>query len=204
MLTISIDGACRRNGKPSCVSSGGVFIMHPSGEMETHAVYEHGSTNQRGELFALLTALEYLANANVEACIITDSEYIFNAMTKQWYVNWPYNNWLTAAGEPVKNSDIWKKIGSVELNEPVHFYHIKGHCIPFGKVTATKMLDADHTGASLRKLVEDKFDACRTTKADVFSLTPAELQRLTFLRQRSSCQLRIMALSYPLTRLGCL
>ena len=28
MLVIAIDGACRRNGKPDCVSAGGVFIMY--------------------------------------------------------------------------------------------------------------------------------------------------------------------------------
>lgn len=89
MLVIAIDGACRRNGKPDCIASGGVFIEQYTIEgNERNLVgtkilsnYEIQSTNQRGELLALITALDYVWSAKQSTQIVTDSEYIFNAMT---------------------------------------------------------------------------------------------------------------------------
>jgi ribonuclease HI len=177
LLIISIDGACRRNGKPNCVSSGGVFIQHVDSTGKTiktdiRSNYEYGSTNQRGELLALLTALDYVSSSRLETQIITDSEYLFNAMTKQWYKRWSFNSWKTAIGEDVKNADIWREIAHlVDKCEDVEiaYYHIKGHCIPFGTVTADKLLDANMSGNALYRQVLIKYDTVYTAKRDNLS-----------------------------------
>ena len=172
MLIISIDGACRRNGQPSCIASGGVYIQQVDivgnlMDSTTRAVHERHSTNQRGEMLALLYALEYIATATQEAQVITDSEYLFNAMTKNWVDSWANKGWTTASGEPVKNVDIWREIYRIYklCKEEIHFYHIKGHCIPFGKVTADNLLARDPTGLALFKQVELKYDVAAPTKA---------------------------------------
>lgn len=177
-LFIAIDGACRRNGKPNCTSAGGVFIksIDDNGAVADHAtesVYEYRSTNQRGELLALLKALQVVCKRKCEAQIVTDSEYLFNSMTKRWYKSWQGNSWLTRDGYEVKNRDIWERIVEyADLCEQhsldVVYYHIKGHCIPFGAVTATKALDRDPTGEYLYNLVCEKFDTVAPTKAGVF------------------------------------
>ena len=174
MRLIAIDGACRRNGKPDCTSSGGVFIIADN-HFETFSAFEYGSTNQRGELLALLKALDYAVMvSDPETYIITDSEYIFNAMTKHWYVGWQNRGWTTASGDTVKNKDIWLEIAMlankcVEFGLEIHFYHIKGHCIPFGKVTAENSLAHDPFGKDLYEKVSKKFDSCLPTKRDVFN-----------------------------------
>ena len=175
-LFMAIDGACRRNGKPDCTASGGVFIkgIDDDGTVAgyaTKAVHEYGSTNQRGELLALLKALRVVYRRQCEAQIVTDSEYLFNAMTKQWYKSWQSGSWLTRDGNEVKNRDIWVLIAEyanmLERDDiEVTFYHIKGHCIPFGSVTAKNALVDDPTGAKLYKLVCDKYDAVAPTKVD--------------------------------------
>ena len=174
MLVIAIDGACRRNGKPDCVASGGVYIEeYTDGSVTQTKVlsnYEVQSTNQRGELLALLTALDYVWSAKQDSMIITDSEYLFNAMTKEWFVGWKSRGWLTASYEPVKNSDLWREITHAyekcrgdDLD--IVFYHIKGHCIPFGKVTANSLLVKDPTGNALKFEVYKKYDAvCNTSR----------------------------------------
>ena len=174
-MLISIDGASRRNGKPDCVSSGGVFIQHFSIDgqrlkTDTLSAYEYGSTNQRGEMLALLKALDYVHSAKQEAQIVTDSEYLFNAMTKQWPSNWANNSWVTAAGYPVKNKDIWLEVlhAITTISTDLTFYHIKGHCIPFGKVTADKALIADPSGILLSSMVRKRFDELAPAKTDVF------------------------------------
>lgn len=185
MIRIAIDGACRRNGKPDCVSAGGIFVqvIGITGTVKEYtlsAVSEFNSTNQRGELLALLEALQLTRRMSTDAQIITDSEYVFNAMTKRWHNNWSNNGWLTASGEPVKNKDIWLQIHEVAceidfIGLDVTYYHIKGHCIPFGAVTADRLLSEDDTGEKLYKAVCDKFDTVAPTKAEVF----AKAQRLS-------------------------
>lgn len=164
MLRIAIDGACRRNGKPDCVAAGGVFIQQYEGSfMKQTAVlsaYEKGSTNQRGELLALMKALDYVYSAKQDAQIITDSEYLFNAMTKDWYSRWSDNGWKTATGEDVKNADIWREIARLAnaIYTEVSYYHIKGHCISFGKVTADKLLTLDPTAMLMYSAAAKKYE----------------------------------------------
>ncbi|NMA23827.1 MAG: hypothetical protein GX938_10020 [Spirochaetales bacterium] len=177
MLVISIDGACRRNGKPNCVSAGGVFIMHYNNALElTHTAlksnYELESTNQRGEMLALLTAIDYVYDSKQSAQVITDSEYIFNTMTKNWCGNWANKGWITSTGAPVKNKDIWLQIKHAHdkcLVEGIEliFYHVKGHTIPFGKVTARRLLAEDSSGMALYNAVKQKYQAIKDEK-DVY------------------------------------
>lgn len=180
-IRIAIDGACRRNGKPDCVSAGGVFIArYENGSpvptsTTTIAISEKNSTNQRGEMLALLEALKYVRcvgkNETTEVQIITDSEYLFNAMTKCWYKSWMYSDWRTASGSQVKNYDLWQRI--IEVYEEcsgcdIIFYHIKGHCISFGKVTANNWLNFDPSGRCLHYEVAKKFDLHKPNKQDTF------------------------------------
>ena len=175
MLQIAIDGACRRNGKPDCISAGGVFIKYVDKRgngFGLMAVSEYESTNQRGELLALYNALKVVLNECDDAQIITDSEYIFNAMTKNWCNRWANNGWITASGDDVKNRDLWELIyqaacGLEFVGVEVTYYHIKGHCIPFGAVTADRLLSKDDTGEMLYNEVHKKFNFVAPTKAGV-------------------------------------
>ena len=180
MLSIAIDGACRRNGKPDCTSSGGVFFYGQCAPgVNTCGVdyaHEYNSTNQRGEMLALIKALELVKESfyDIEVMIITDSEYLFNAMTKRWYDTWYYNEWYTSSGSLAKNADLWEKIRNlmvwIDNTEcEIHFYHIKGHCIPFGRVTADNLLMRDPSGRALYNEVLKKFDTCAPTKHAVFA-----------------------------------
>lgn len=167
-VIIAIDGACRRNGQPNCVSAGGLFIvelggsnMHTIISARTLSVSEKESTNQRGEMLALLEALKYfMYETNGIGSILTDSEYLFNTMYKEWFKGWKSRGWLTAQGTPVKNLDLWQQIVEVyEQCDDVVFFHIKGHCIPFGKVTAENLLLKDKSGIRLYEEAYRKYDA---------------------------------------------
>lgn len=166
MLIIAIDGACRRNGKPDCVSAGGTFIVQCEGRtiLSTKALsnYELHSTNQRGELLALLNAIDHVWEAAQDITqIITDSEYLFNTMTKEWCKNWERKGWITATGAPVKNKDIWLEIVRAQerceaAGYEIQFYHIKGHACSFGKATANSLLTQDETGRALYDAIRER------------------------------------------------
>ena len=170
MLVISIDGACRRNGKPDCVAAGGVFIMSLDDDLNINNTmllsnYELKSTSQRGELLALLTSLDYVYEAKRPAQIITDSEYLFNSMTKEWCNSWARKGWITASGDPVKNKDIWLEIINAQrrcalVGCEITYYHVKGHAISFGKVTAKNLINQDTTGRMLYDTICNRFNSC--------------------------------------------
>ena len=169
MIRIAIDGACRRNGKPDCVASGSAFIKGPNA-CSVIQVHEYRSTNQSGELLALIAALQYLGNQAVDAQIITDSEYLFNAMTNEWPKRWSNTGWKTSSGGEVKNRDLWEQVisAAAQVTGEVAYYHIKGHCVPFGKVTAEDLVRRDPSGEMLYMALNKKFDAVAPTKAVAF------------------------------------
>ena len=187
MLRIAIDGACRRNGKPNCVASGGVYIQHldaagSTTKHETLSATELASTNQRGEMLALQRALRHIRHCEANsALIITDSEYLFNTMTKRWYDTWHYNDWRTSSGDKVKNADLWQDIMAVTSALEIRgvdicFFHIKGHVIPFGKVAAANALMADTTGEQLYKAVKVRYSELLGLRKDLTS-TAQELSK---------------------------
>lgn len=177
LLLIAIDGACRRNGSVDCLSAGGVAILRYDEANEVYmskvlANNECCSTNQRGELLALLIAIDYAWESKMSANIVTDSEYIFNSITKEWHKNWQRTGWRTAAGGSVKNKDIWMEVLNAqqhceEAGLELSFYFIKGHCIPFSQKVAKMSLQQDISGLDLIRQVDAKYDACKSSKVDV-------------------------------------
>lgn len=177
MLFLAIDGACRRNGKPDCLSTGSVFIRSDKGHVDTVLKYENGSTNQRGELTALVEALMIAVDAHCggedDIYLITDSEYVYNAIHKEWVHSWDRKGWVTASGGAVKNQDLWMDAHASLVNledAPLDLtpYHIKGHLISVGKVTARNVIESDPTGLKLYDLVESKYEEQKMKKPDKF------------------------------------
>lgn len=174
-MIIAIDGASRRNGKPDC-SAAGMAYCHDKGKYA--GSFEHGSTNQRGEMLGCLAALTmaegmYLEEGKDLFMIVTDSEYIFNALYKEWTYSWKAKGWKTAAGGDVKNQDLWKRIHNQLLalkdyNVELLFYHIKGHLVSLGEVTASNLIDQDPTGRKLVDAAFEKYEARKVSHAELF------------------------------------
>ena len=165
---IAIDGACHGNGKPDCVSAGGIFVKPTTyvANFSAHVVHELNSTSQRGELRALIEGLKVGLTFH-EVHLITDSEYVANALNKNWLGNWQMKGWVTATGSPVKNRDLWEQVIPLfQRQNEIVVYHIKGHVIPFGKVAARKLLATDPTGEQLYDEVGHKFELEKTLRVD--------------------------------------
>ena len=157
MLQIAIDGACRGNGKEECRSGSGVFIYNVVEDSYCTLTSKEDSfsSNQRGEIIALIKALDYvLENETKDALIISDSEYVFNTITKEWYKGWISRGWMTKEMTPVKNKDLWVRaveVYSACLHKGIEvmLYHIKGHVVSIGEVTASNHYQQDITGRKL-------------------------------------------------------
>lgn len=161
-MIIAIDGACRRPGTPESFSIGAYVAKINNKVYEYDVVCESQSTGQRGEILALLQALERCINSDEELVyIISDSEYIVNCINKEWYKNWENKGWVTAEGEEVKNKDLWEIVSgmlSVLEDKEIVVYHIKGHVFPFGKATAKRLIESDTSLQALYEAVANKFD----------------------------------------------
>lgn len=153
-MLIAIDGACKRNGEPDCFSTGVAWIMRETGEMLFKAGYETQSTSQRGELTGLLLALEYAvetATAAEEVVILTDSEYMYNTIAKDWALKWRRSNWIGGQGVTVKNVDMWQKVVKLldELQDRVFMQWTKGHMVHYTPGNIKKAMTFDPTGVEL-------------------------------------------------------
>lgn len=119
------DGSCLRNPDGP---GGYAAIILPAGGGEATELSggEPSTTNNRMELRAGIAALSALPEgATVE--FYTDSQYMRNAFTKNWLASWKRHGWLTAAGTPVKNRDLWLALDEAFQRHRVRFHWVKGH-----------------------------------------------------------------------------
>lgn len=174
-MIIGIDGASRRNGKPDCRAAGSIFVT--TNDLHyTNAIHKDQATNQQGELLGMINALTFISGAaepGSTVYIITDSEYVFNAVNKDWITNWMNKGWVNAQGEPVKSKELWQEIATLQgvvlsLGLDLMVYHIKGHLVSIGKVTAAKSLAADPTGRDLFDMAWVKYEQAKAKKPEKF------------------------------------
>lgn len=77
------------------------------------------------ELTAAAEGLEALKRP-CQVCIYTDSEYLKNGITR-WHQGWVRKNWRNAAGDPVKNMDLWKRILDLCKTHDVSWQWVRSH-----------------------------------------------------------------------------
>jgi ribonuclease HI len=77
------------------------------------------------ELMAAIQALEGLSRpATVQ--LYTDSKYLLDGITK-WIHGWQRNGWRTAAKQPVKNADLWRRLVEAMNGHQISWQWVKGH-----------------------------------------------------------------------------
>ncbi len=86
---------------------------------------EKATTNNRMELTAVIEALARLRRPS-RVILHTDSQYVQKGIT-EWINGWKARGWRTAAKEPVKNVDLWKKLDEVVRTHDIDWVWVKGH-----------------------------------------------------------------------------
>ncbi|WP_420883366.1 ribonuclease H family protein [Brevibacterium koreense] len=84
------------------------------------------STNNRGELMAVLDLLNSTADAGEDLKVFCDSKYVINALTK-WMPGWKRKGWKKADGKDVLNKDLLEQLDSALKGREVEFEWVKGH-----------------------------------------------------------------------------
>ena len=121
LVEIFTDGACRGNPGPG---GWGAILSFRGREREISGA-ERATTNNRMELMAAIHGLETLKRA-CSVRLTTDSQYVRNGVTR-WLTRWKGNGWQTAARQPVKNADLWRRLDDAASRHQVEWVWTRGH-----------------------------------------------------------------------------
>jgi len=126
-IVIYTDGACHGNPGPG---GWGAVLQMGEDELQLYGG-EKATTNNRMELMAAIMALEAPALIPTDADpapvqLWTDSQYVRNGITS-WIAGWKRKGWKTAAGQPVKNIDLWQRLDVAAERHVVDWRWVKGH-----------------------------------------------------------------------------
>ena len=120
-INIYTDGACKGNPGPG---GWGAILEYDGKEKELFGG-EPTTTNNRMELTAVIEALGALRRP-CTVVLHTDSQYVQKGIT-EWINGWKARGWKTAAKEPVKNADLWRKLDEVVRTHRIRWVWVKGH-----------------------------------------------------------------------------
>lgn len=84
------------------------------------------STNNVGELTAVLELFRATAHLDDELLVQCDSQYVINSVTK-WMPGWKRKGWRKADGKPVMNVEILKELDAAISGRRYRFEWVKGH-----------------------------------------------------------------------------
>jgi ribonuclease HI len=121
VVEIWTDGGCKPNPGPGGWSA--ILKFRDNVRELSGAAAE--TTNNRMELTAAAEALETLKRP-CNIVLHTDSEYLKNGITR-WHTGWVRKNWRTAAGDPVKNMDLWRRILDAAKPHKIDWRWVRGH-----------------------------------------------------------------------------
>lgn len=84
------------------------------------------TTNNIMEMTAVLEAMKWSVRNNVKIELLTDSQYVYNGLTK-WAEGWQKRNWKKADNSPVLNKELWQEM--LEVYDPkIHWLNwTRGH-----------------------------------------------------------------------------
>ena len=120
-VEIWTDGGCKPNPGPG----GWAAIMRFGTTERELSGAEAVTTNHRMELTAAAVALETLKRP-CRVVVHTDSEYLRNGITR-WHTGWVRKGWRNAAGDPVANMDLWRRILDAAKPHEIDWKWVRGH-----------------------------------------------------------------------------
>ena len=121
-VEIFTDGACSGNPGPG----GWGAVLRYGGREKELSGGEADTTNNRMELTACIAALSALKEP-CKVSLTTDSQYVFNGITKGWAASWKKNGWRKADKKTALNSDLWEELLRLSSIHDVTLHWIKGH-----------------------------------------------------------------------------
>jgi ribonuclease HI len=121
-ITIYTDGACSGNPGPGGY---GVVLRFNDSEKELSGGFRN-TTNNRMEIMGAIMGLESLKEP-CDVTIITDSQYVVNAVEKGWARKWKSMGWMRNNKDKALNPDLWDRLLLLLSKHTVRFQWVRGH-----------------------------------------------------------------------------
>jgi ribonuclease HI len=121
VVEIWTDGGAKPNPGPGGWAA---ILRYGTAERELWGA-EPLTTNNRMELTAAAAALEALRRP-CQVVLHTDSEYLRLGITR-WQEGWVRRNWRNAAGDPVANMDLWRRLLAAAAPHQIEWRWVRGH-----------------------------------------------------------------------------
>jgi ribonuclease HI len=84
------------------------------------------NSQSRISLMAIVNGLEQI-KVGAEVTIYVTSKYVKNTFEKGWVLNWKYNDWLKADGEPPLNVDLWMRFAVQMQRHKLTFEYVSNY-----------------------------------------------------------------------------
>lgn len=176
-IIVFTDGSCVGNGRKNAV--GGIGIHFPNAELkDVSKIYKLGlCTNQKTELYAILTALRYIKQnfdiKNYRIIINTDSQYSIDCITK-WVYGWIKNGWRTQNNKPVANREFIELLHKYYEAYDIQLNHIEAHT---GYDDADSLANAIADKLATRATERARLEKKNTVPSSDFSDRPAKKKK---------------------------
>lgn len=161
------DGACSGNPGPG---GWGVVVCFSDRAICELGGGEKQTTNNRMEMQAAIAALEFLEKSGQKepVTLYTDSEYLKNGITK-WVKGWKNKGWITSAGKPVLNQDLWEILDKLNSKQ-VQWEYVRGHSGDFYNDRCDEIARAFSQGKqpSLQKLSQSDLNVSEVTEVSSY------------------------------------
>lgn len=144
-ITIYTDGSSRGNPGPGGY---GVILFYQGKKRELSGGFRR-TTNNRMELYAVISGLKALKRNDIPIHVYSDSQYVVKAVKEGWL-----NNWIkTSFKGGKKNRDLWTEFHELSKSYQIIFHWVRGHadnpynnrCDELATSAADgRMLEVDH------------------------------------------------------------
>ncbi len=145
-VIIYTDGGCSPNPGPGAwgaILKHGKNIKHISGGFKL-------TTNNRMEIMAVIEALKAL-KCRCSVKLYTDSQYVYNSVTKGWAQKWRNNNWRKGKGnkEKAQNPDLWETLLDLLEEHEVELNWVKAHIGIAGNEAVDRLVNQTRDAGNL-------------------------------------------------------
>jgi ribonuclease HI len=120
-VTLYSDGCALGNPGPG----GWAAILEYKGVEKEVTGGEPMATNNQAEMKAVIAGLKALKKP-CKVKVVSDSQYVIKGMT-EWVQGWQRRGWRNAAGEPVKNKELWEELLEAARPHTITWQWVKGH-----------------------------------------------------------------------------